>query len=134
MREQMIAMVSAEQQLVAVPDATTVSDPSTDNHVVCSGACYPHVQVAVRPKLLAAMAAKGDPVFSMNSMFRSSAQQYILRRWYEKGQMTAKCGKYNKKTCNKALCGIPVANRPGTSNHEHGMAAASSGKARCPSS
>jgi len=41
----------------------------------------------------------------VNSAWRSSAQQFLLYNWYRKGQ-----------------CGISLAAKPGTSNHEGGLA------------
>eukprot|EP01127_Copromyxa_protea_P013370 TRINITY_DN3590_c0_g1_i3.p1 TRINITY_DN3590_c0_g1~~TRINITY_DN3590_c0_g1_i3.p1 ORF type:complete len:137 (-),score=26.64 TRINITY_DN3590_c0_g1_i3:70-480(-) len=48
---------------------------------------------------------KKNDYITLNSAFRSSAQQYLLYNWHAKG-----------------MCGIPLAAKPGTSNHEGGRA------------
>ncbi len=64
----------------------------------------PYLQTKAAEKLIAAQKTRGI-VLSINSMTRSLAQQYLLYRWYE----------------TKA-CDIPLAARPGTSNHESATA------------
>jgi hypothetical protein len=68
----------------------------------CSSACS--LQAGAADSLAAAAASKNDYI-TLNSAFRSSAQQYMLYQWY-----------------NKGICGIGLAASPGSSNHEGGRA------------
>ena len=72
--------------------------------VHCSGACEPYLQTKAANALIAAAKSKNDFI-SLNSALRSSAQQWLLYDWYKRGK-----------------CGIGLAARPGTSNHEGGRA------------
>jgi hypothetical protein len=70
----------------------------------CSGfACT--LQSGAADVLEKACAAKGDFI-TLNSAFRSSAEQFILYSWYQQGHK----------------CGISLAAAPGSSNHEGGRA------------
>lgn len=62
------------------------------------------LQTAARDSLAAATASVGDFI-TLNSAYRSSAQQYLLYSWKLRG-----------------LCDIPAADIPGTSRHEGGLA------------
>lgn len=72
------------------------------NWIHCSSACS--LQTAAADSLASAAQSKNDYI-TLNSAFRSSAQQYLLYQWYTKG-----------------ICGIGLAAKPGTSNHEGGRA------------
>lgn len=74
-----------------------------DGIVFTGAAVLPYLSEAGRADLLAA-AAEGGTI-ELNSAYRSVAQQYLLRRWYEQGR-----------------CGITAAAQPGESNHESGRA------------
>lgn len=74
-------------------------DPSW---VKCSSACS--LQSSAADALVSATKSKNDYI-TLNSAFRSAAQQYLLYQWY-----------------NKGICGIGLAAVPGTSNHEGGRA------------
>lgn len=79
----------------------SLSDPA---RFVCTSPCVPSLQTAARDSLSAATASVGDFI-TLNSAYRSSAQQYLLYSWWSSG-----------------LCGIPAADLPGTSRHEGGLA------------
>ena len=63
---------------------------------------YPYLEPKAAAGLEAAATASG---LSINSAFRTIAQQYLLYQWYQKGE-----------------CGISLAAVPGNSNHETGIA------------
>jgi hypothetical protein len=63
---------------------------------------YPYHEPKAAAGLEAAATASG---LSINSAFRTIAQQYLLYQWYQKGE-----------------CGISLAAVPGNSNHETGIA------------
>ena len=91
-------------KLNSMENGVTFSSIENEN-VRCSGACTPWLQSPAATKLIAATEEKGDFI-TINSGYRSSAQQYLLYRWY----------------LNSNQCGIQLAARPGTSNHEGGLA------------
>lgn len=68
------------------------------------GGAFPYLQRSAAQALRRAVARKGAPLY-LSSVLRTLPQQYLLRKWYETGR-----------------CGIPLAARPGTSNHESGLA------------
>lgn len=70
----------------------------------CSNPCFNQLQAAAADALARAAESKRDYI-TLNSAFRSSAQQFLLYNWYQKRQ-----------------CGIQIAAKPGTSNHEGGRA------------
>jgi hypothetical protein len=70
--------------------------------VHCSTPCA--LQSTAADNLVSAAQSKNDYI-TLNSAFRSSAQQYLLYNWYLKG-----------------ICSIGLAAVPGTSNHEGGRA------------
>ena len=65
----------------------------------------PYLEQPAKDALLAALADKPATAMQVNSMLRTVAQQYLLYRWYTLGQ-----------------CGIGLAAKPGSSNHETGLA------------
>ncbi len=74
--------------------------------IVFTGAqVLPYLDSAARDDLYAAAAAHPGRGLRVNSAFRSVAQQYLLRAWFERGR-----------------CGITAAATPGQSNHESGRA------------
>ena len=70
----------------------------------CSSPCVNKLQSSAANSLKAAAQSKNDYI-TLNSAWRSSAQQYLLYNWY-----------------NKGICSISIAAKPGTSNHEGGRA------------
>jgi hypothetical protein len=70
----------------------------------CESPCVNQLQSAAADSLVSACQSKNDYI-TLNSAFRSSAQQYLLYNWY-----------------NAGICGIGLAATPGTSNHEGGRA------------
>ena len=71
---------------------------------VKGAATFPFMQTAGRNALVKMLDADGR-TFSVNSMLRTVAQQYLLFTWFQQGR-----------------CGIQAAARPGKSNHETGLA------------
>lgn len=67
-------------------------------------AVFPYLQTPAANALIAAQKSRGVTL-SINSGLRALPQQYLLYRWYQTGR-----------------CGIGLAARPGTSNHESGIA------------
>lgn len=67
-------------------------------------AVFPYLQTPAANALIAAQKARGVTM-SINSGLRTLPQQYLLYRWYQTGR-----------------CGIGLAARPGTSNHESAVA------------
>lgn len=67
-------------------------------------AVFPFLQTNAASALVAAQKARGVTM-SINSGLRTLPQQYLLYRWYQTGR-----------------CGIGLAARPGTSNHESALA------------
>lgn len=67
-------------------------------------AVFPYLQTPAANALIAAQKARGTTL-SINSGLRTLPQQYLLYRWYQTGR-----------------CGIGLAARPGTSNHESAVA------------
>ena len=93
----------ADEVMCLVPDA--MSRFEEGNGVVFSGgAVLPYLDPGGVSDLLAAVRARGGEL-RINSAFRTVAQQYLLRAWYERGR-----------------CGITAAATPGRSNHESGRA------------
>jgi LAS superfamily LD-carboxypeptidase LdcB len=74
------------------------------NRIHCSGGCVNMLQASAADSLAQAAASANDYI-TLNSAWRSSAEQYMLYRWYQKG-----------------MCGITLAAKPGQSNHEGGRA------------
>jgi hypothetical protein len=67
-------------------------------------AVFPYLQTPAAQALVAAQKARGTTM-TINSALRALPQQYLLYRWYQQGR-----------------CGIGLAARPGTSNHESALA------------
>jgi hypothetical protein len=72
--------------------------------IKCSSPCVNQLQTAAANHLKQAAKDKGDFI-TLQSAVRSSAQQYLMWLWHDLG-----------------MCGIGLAAKPGTSNHEGGMA------------
>ena len=70
----------------------------------CSTPCVNQLVGPAADALASAAKSKNDYI-TLNSAWRSAAQQYLLYRWYQKG-----------------TCGIGLAAHPGSSNHEGGRA------------
>lgn len=68
-------------------------------------AVNPYLQPAAKEALRRAIAARGGATLQINSAYRTIAQQFLLRSWFEMGS-----------------CGITAAALPGRSNHEDGLA------------
>ena len=66
---------------------------------------FRYLQVAARDALVASIDAKPGTALTINSMLRTAPEQYVLYNWYLNGQ-----------------CGISLAAKPGSSNHETGLA------------
>lgn len=75
-----------------------------DTLVNCNPPCVPYLQASAKLALEAA-ARKMEEKITLNSAYRSSAQQFLLRRMFEEGQR----------------CKVRAAAKPGTSNHEGGL-------------
>lgn len=91
--------------IIAELDSMGYGFKSLDSKWVhCSSPCVNSLQSGAADSLAAAAESKNDYI-TLNSAFRSSAQQYLLYNWYLKG-----------------ICGIGLAATPGTSNHEGGRA------------
>ena len=78
---------------------TLTSNASTGSSV------FANIQKPARDKLVAVLKANPNRAMTINSMLRTVAQQYLLYNWYQTGR-----------------CGISLAARPGSSNHETGTA------------
>jgi hypothetical protein len=93
----------ADEVMCLKPDAFVTFEEG--NGIVFSGgAVLPYATPQGKEDLLAAVAARGGELH-INSAFRTVAQQYLLRAWFERGR-----------------CGITAAAQPGESNHESGRA------------
>ncbi|MEZ4227143.1 MAG: thrombospondin type 3 repeat-containing protein [Polyangiaceae bacterium] len=68
-------------------------------------AAFPFMQSPAKDALVKALDANPSKSMTVNSMFRTVAQQYLLYRWGQLGK-----------------CGIGLAATPGNSNHESGLA------------
>lgn len=68
-------------------------------------ATFAYLQTAARDHFVAALDDNPGKTLGVNSMLRTVAQQYLLYAWYLAG-----------------TCGIPLAAKPGNSNHEDGLA------------
>ncbi len=78
--------------------------PAMDN-VVLGDAVFPYMREGARDALVDAIEAAPKRQMKINSMLRTSVQQYLLYDWYKRGR-----------------CGIKLAARPGKSNHQTGLA------------
>ena len=68
-------------------------------------AVFPYMEQPAVDALISAVNAHPNMNLTMNSMLRTVAQQYLLYAWFK-----------------NSLCGITLANAPGTSPHETGLA------------
>ncbi|HUS67376.1 MAG TPA: D-alanyl-D-alanine carboxypeptidase family protein [Kofleriaceae bacterium] len=93
----------ADEVMCIKPD-TFVTFEEGNGIVFSGGAVLPYTTPKGKEDLLAAVAAHGGEL-RINSAFRTVAQQYLLRVWFERGR-----------------CDITAAAPPGTSNHESGRA------------
>ena len=93
----------ADEVMCIKPD-TFVTFEEGNGIVFTGGAVLPYTTPEGKEDLLAAVAAHGGELH-INSAFRTVAQQYLLREWFERGR-----------------CNITAAATPGTSNHESGRA------------
>lgn len=97
-----------------VPDETSAAPGEAHIHKA-GDFVYPKLQSMAKAKLVEAIEHRADTnEMGVTSMLRSSAQQYLLYRWYKSRanwwQGSAECSQSNTVA------------RPGTSNHEHGRA------------
>ena len=72
--------------------------------IALGSAVFPYLQSPAATAMVAAQKARGTTL-SINSALRTLPQQYMLYRWYQTGR-----------------CGISLAAKPGTSNHESALA------------
>ncbi|MEZ4369150.1 MAG: M15 family metallopeptidase, partial [Kofleriaceae bacterium] len=82
-----------------------VSFTAQANVVFAGSAVLPYLSELGRGDLLAAAAAQPATTLSINSAYRTVAQQYLLHGWWQRGR-----------------CNISAAATPGNSNHESGRA------------
>ena len=92
------------QQAECASPGSFIEVPKRPN-MVFGSAVLPYMEQPARDALLKAVDANKSTTLTINSMLRSVAQQYLLYRWYVNGQ-----------------CSIGLAAKPGTSNHETGLA------------
>ena len=76
----------------------------SDLNISINSLQFPYLQKPAKQALARAISARGRSM-RINSAYRTVAQQYLLRLWKEKGS-----------------CGITAAAKPGSSNHESGLA------------
>lgn len=79
---------------------SNLDDPSK---IRCTSPCVPLLQSSAKTALTSVASKKNDYI-TLNSAYRSSAQQYLLYRQFL-----------------STTCGVSAAARPGTSNHESGI-------------
>jgi len=75
------------------------------SNLVKGPAVYAFLEEAARDALVAVLDARPGTTMTVNSMLRTPAQQYLLKRWSRQGR-----------------CGISLAASPGNSKHESGLA------------
>jgi hypothetical protein len=92
-----------DEMMCMKPDMV-VKLPSRPN-LVLTDPVFPFLIKPARDAMVSALDARPNTTMTVNSMLRTVAQQYMLRRWYEQGR-----------------CGIAAAATPGNSNHETGLA------------
>lgn len=83
----------------------TLQNIPTRSDISLDPSVYPYLQAPALAKLIRVLDAKSGTM-QINSGLRTLAQQFLLYRWYQSGKR----------------CGIRLAARPGTSNHESGLA------------
>src|SRR5690242_17512187 len=77
----------------------------TVSNLTVGSSATAYLEKPARDKLVAALKANSGKSMTLNSALRTVAQQYMLYRWYQAGR-----------------CGISLAAKPGSSNHETGLA------------
>lgn len=100
------AILGLSKQIVSEMNcvrAGLMSDISGANVTLTSAAALPYLQNPAAAALRSATA--GHSALPLNSTLRTVAQQWILYSWYQTGR-----------------CGVSLAAKPGTSNHEDGLA------------
>jgi hypothetical protein len=98
-----LSMQIAEEVHCLAPDALVPFEEG-GGIVFVGSAVLPYVSAAAKADLQDAVAAHGGEL-RVTSGFRTVAQQYLLRKWFELGR-----------------CGITAAAQPGSSNHQSGRA------------
>jgi len=93
--------IIAEMNLL-VPNV--LMDFRSSNIVLADNNVHPFLQATARSALREAVEERGQPI-TINSAYRTVAQQHLLRRQFEEGR-----------------CRIAAAAQPGRSNHEDGLA------------
>jgi D-alanyl-D-alanine carboxypeptidase len=116
----------ATVQAAAAESCTTASVDGLSRQIIAQGRCFkpnafvplpprpnlviasqvfPYLEKEAHTKLLKALDSRPNTKMTINSALRTVAQQYLVWRW----------------SANKR-CGVPLATRPGESNHEIGLA------------
>lgn len=75
------------------------------SNLTVGSSVFAYVEKPARDRLSAALKENPGKTMTLNSALRTVAQQYMLYRWYQSGR-----------------CGISLAAKPGSSNHETGLA------------
>jgi len=96
-----IQLITKLNRMVSSPILVKVEHPLINTS---SDAVNPYLQPAAAEALTRAVIKRGEELV-INSCLRTTVQQHIIRRQFEKG-----------------LCGITAAALPGRSNHERGAA------------
>lgn len=96
-----LALIAKMNRMVVKPLLVKIEHPLVDTS---SSAVNPFVQPDAAKALLKAVTKRGQKLI-INSCLRTTVQQHIIRRQFERG-----------------LCGITAAALPGRSNHERGAA------------
>lgn len=96
-----IQLIAKLNRMVKSPLLVKIDDPLIDTS---SSSVNPYLQPEAAAHLIAAAKRSGRTIV-INSCLRTTVQQHIIRRQYERG-----------------LCGITAAALPGRSNHERGAA------------
>ena len=96
-----IQLIAKLNRMVSSPVLVKVEHPLIDTS---SPSVNPYLQPAAAEALTRAVIKRGEKL-TINSCLRTTVQQHIIRRQFEKG-----------------LCGITAAALPGRSNHERGAA------------
>lgn len=78
---------------------------NSGSRISCGSPCQPYLQSVALTALKRVTSSRGGTL-SLTSAYRSSAQQYLLYRWFLNGKK----------------CGVKLAAKPGRSNHEGGLA------------
>jgi hypothetical protein len=99
------ALTSVESAVTGSCSTSSVSGLNAQIVAQMNCAVFPFMQSPAKNALVKALDAHSGTTMTVNSMFRTVAQQYLLYRWYKLGK-----------------CGIGLAAYPGSSNHESGLA------------